>query len=211
MQLAERNKSTKQLMTYLAKKDEVGLAELESSLTIQDGMQAIQLRVIERTQGKKPIIKAITYLLLRLSENFNVGKKFTTSQAVTAASDLLEVFGYESMEDVMLMLKYARQGKIGDGKEFKLDSQTIFHKWVPSYLELKAQERERAHQQQKSSQNNIYDFKWDKEAVKKLKVSRKKYGWRESLEEMDRRMKKKKNQQAIEEARQRIEKLNQEE
>jgi hypothetical protein len=205
-QLAERKQLTKQLMIYLAKKDEIGLAEIESGLTISDGIEAVQLRKLEQITGRKNIIKAISYLLLRLADNFNVGKSFTPTQAATTASDLFEVFSYESLEDVALMFKYARQGKIGK-VNYNLDHQVIFHHWVPEYLELKAQERERVHQRKKSKANSIQDFSWSKDDLKKLNVSKKKWGWREGLEEMDRRMKKKQNAQEIEEARERIEKI----
>jgi hypothetical protein len=33
------------------------------------------------------------------------------------------------------MLKQARQGIIGDGKDYKLDGQNVLTKWFPEYLE----------------------------------------------------------------------------
>ena len=83
--------------------------------------------------------------------------------------DLFEIFGYETIEDVVLMFKYARQGRIGDGKDFKLDSQTVFHKWVPEYLELKSIERENQHNKQKGEYNSLP--KWSSEDVEKFKIS----------------------------------------
>lgn len=116
-------------------------------------MNGTSLNKISKIIDKKNVIKIIAYLTTRLSENFNVGKKFTTEQATIMAFDLFEIFGFETIEDIVLMFKMARQGKIGDGKDFKLDSQTIFHKWVPEYLELKAEQREKEHQDNKKSIN----------------------------------------------------------
>ena len=162
------------LIECLATNDNFELLSIESSLTVATAMDSVSLRSLDKKIGKKNIVKAINYLILRLSENFNVGKKFTDDQAATMAMDLFEVFGYETLEDVVLMFKYARQGKIGDGKDFKLDSQTVFHKWVPAYLELKSEERENQERKKKSELNNVLKFEWKKEDVDKLKVSEEK-------------------------------------
>jgi hypothetical protein len=144
-----------QLMSCLAKNDTSELIVFESDLTVSKAMDGIQLNKLSTQIEKKNVIKAIAYLALRLSENFNVGKKFTPTQASMMALDLFEVFGFETLEDVVLMFKYARQGRIGDGKDFRLDSQTVFHKWIPAYLELKAQERENQHQKVKDDFKGI--------------------------------------------------------
>lgn len=140
------------LMISLANNDSKALVEIESSLDIARAMESTSIRKLDSFVGKKNIVKAISYLILRMSENFNMNGKFNDVQAAILANDLYEIFGYETLEDVVLMFKLARQGKIGDGRDFKLDGQTVLHKWVPSYLELKAIERENQHQRQKDSQ-----------------------------------------------------------
>tara|TARA_R110000822_G_scaffold14427_6_gene50816 strand:+ start:12522 stop:13010 length:489 start_codon:yes stop_codon:yes gene_type:complete len=87
-------------------------------------------------------------------DSFNVGQKINDDQSVTLAIDLLEVFGHENLEDVVLMFKLARQGRIG-GKIFRIDNQVVFSEWVPAYLELKAIERENIWQSRKSKQNDL--------------------------------------------------------
>ena len=121
------------------------LVLFENELTIAIAMEGTSLRKLSNSIDKNNVIKSIAYLTNRLSENFNVGKKFTADQSLVMAYDLFDVFGYETLEDVVLMFKLARQGKIGDGKDFKLDSQTVFHKWIPDYLNLKAEFRENEH------------------------------------------------------------------
>lgn len=161
-----------QLIKCLASNNTSELIHFESDLTITSAMEGVRLNKLSSLIEKKNVIKAITYLTARLAENFNVGKKFTVNQASIMAVDLFEMFGYETLEDVVLMFKYARQGRIGDGKDFKLDSQTVFHKWIPEYLELKAIERENQHNKQKGLNNSLP--KWSPEDAKKFNVSDKK-------------------------------------
>jgi len=138
------------LLSYLVNKSNGSLALFEIDLTIEKALNGTSLLKLSKSIEKINVITAITYLTIRLADNFNVGKKFTTDQSAVMALDLFEVFGYETLEDVVLMFKYARQGKIGDGKDFKLDSQTVFHKWIPDYLNLKAEFRENEHKKIKS-------------------------------------------------------------
>ena len=166
-----KQESTMQLINCLVSNQSTELVLFESDLTLSKAMNGVNLKQLSNQIDKKNVIKAIAYLTARLSVNFNVGKKFTDEQSALMASDLFEVFGYETLEDVVLMFKYARQGRIGDGKDFKLDGQTVFHKWVPEYLELKAVERENQHNKQKGENNSLP--KWSATDVEKFKVSNK--------------------------------------
>lgn len=138
----------------MAANDDLAVTAFESDLTVEKAMDGITLRKISTIAGTANVLKAVVYLILRLSANFNVGKKFTDEQAAVMAGDLLEVFSYETLEDVAMMFKMARQGRLGDGKDYKLDSQTVFHKWVPEYLEKKAEIRENKHIQMKNEMNS---------------------------------------------------------
>lgn len=161
-----------QLIECLASNNTSELIYFESDLTITKAMEGTRLSKLSTLIEKKNVVKAISYLTARLADNFNVGKKFSVEQSSLMALDLFEIFGYETLEDVVLMFKYARQGKIGDGKDFKLDSQTVFHKWVPEYLELKAVERENLHNKQKGEKNSLP--KWSPEDIENFKISDKK-------------------------------------
>lgn len=141
------------MISILLNNNESDLIFFEGELSVSSAMNGTTLNKISKIIDKKNVIKIIAYLTTRLSENFNVGKKFTTEQATIMAFDLFEIFGFETIEDIVLMFKMARQGKIGDGKDFKLDSQTVFHKWIPEYLELKAEQREKEHQDNKKKIN----------------------------------------------------------
>jgi len=140
-------------MNALAKSDETELIIFESDLSIEKAFTGTYLRVLQKTD-KRSTIKTLVYIISRMNDSYNMNLKLNDNQTLQLAVDLLDVFRNESIEDIILMFKYARQGKIG-GKIFKLDSQTIFNSWVPSYLELKAIERERRIAQNKLEQHKI--------------------------------------------------------
>lgn len=157
------------LIKCLMENDSIGLLEIESNLSVSKAMNSTQIYKLSSAIEKRNVIKAIAYLTLRLSDSFNVKQKFTDEQASMLALDLSEVFHYETLEDVVMMYKYARQGKIGSN-EYKLDGQTVMQKWVPEYLELKAIERENQHLKNKGEKNGMTKFEWRKEDLDKFEV-----------------------------------------
>jgi hypothetical protein len=167
--LALSKPSTLELVKILSAEDEFELTLFESKMTVAQAMEGTSLKKLSQVLNTSGLAKTLVFLIQRLSNNFNVGKKFTNEQAVILAMDLIEVFAYETIEDVLLMFKYARIGKIGSGKEYKLDSQTVFHKWVPEYLELKSEERENLHKKEKGLMNAKPT--WSKEDAEKFVVS----------------------------------------
>ena len=132
-----------QLMRCLGLNDEVGLIVFEKNLNIANAIDGIKIRKLEKEVGEVNTITAICYLLNRFNSNFNVGKSLTQQQSAILASDIVEKYPYETIEDIVLMLKQVRQGIIGDGKDFKLDGQNVLAKWMPEYLDKKYIEVER--------------------------------------------------------------------
>ena len=161
------------LIRSLATNDFDCFLEMERNTKVAEAMTGSSLQSLTKSLSRKDVIKSISFLINRFNENFNANGKFNDMQIATVSMDLFDIFQFESLEDVMLMFKYARQGKIGDGKDFKLDSQTIFHKWVPEYLELKANERELSHNKKKGELSGMANFNWDKENLDKFEVSEK--------------------------------------
>lgn len=157
------------LIKCLTENDGLGLLDIESNLSVSKAMNSTQIYKLSRAIERRNVIKAIAYLTLRLSDSFNVKQKFTDEQASMLALDLAEVLHYETLEDVVMMYKYARQGKIGSN-EYKLDGQTVMQKWVPEYLELKAIEKENEHLKNKGEKNGMTFFEWKKEDLDKFKV-----------------------------------------
>jgi hypothetical protein len=145
--------STADLIMLLVKKDQIELAHFERQINIEKAVDGTTLKKLSKTLDSKDLTKMLVFLITRFSENFNVGKKFTEEQAIVMAIDLIDSFGHETIEDIVLMFKMARTGRIGDGKDFKLDSQTVFHKWIPNYLDLKAEFMEKKHHNQNALLN----------------------------------------------------------
>ena len=137
------NQQSMQLMRCLGLNDEVGLIVFEKNLNIANAIDGIKIRKLEKEVGEVNTITAICYLLNRFNSNFNVGKSLTQQQSAILASDIVEKYPYETIEDIVLMLKQVRQGIIGDGKDFKLDGQNVLAKWMPEYLDKKYIEVER--------------------------------------------------------------------
>ena len=159
------------LMQCLASNNEVGLIVFEKKLTITNAIDGTKLKKLEDTVGEINTIIAICYLLNRFNASFNVGKSLTQQQSAMLASDIVEKYPYETIEDVVLMLKQVRQGIIGDGKDYKLDGQNVLAKWFPQYLDNKYLEVERqnrkTYQVDESTSNAVIEF-YVKHRLKKI-------------------------------------------
>ena len=164
-----------QLMQCLASNNEVGLIVFEKNLTVSNAIDGTKLRKLEKEVGEVNTITAICYLLNRFNANFNVGKSLTTQQSATLASDIVEKYPYETIEDIVLMLKQVRQGIIGDGKDFKLDGQNVLAKWMPDYLDRKYAEVERKNQKANEAlaeENNAVEMFYAKRREQKAREER---------------------------------------
>ena len=160
----------------MASNNEVELIVFEKNLSIVKAINGTHLKKLENTIGEINTIVAICYLLNRFNSNFNVGKSLTSEQSAMIASDIVEKYPYETIEDVVLMLKQVRQGIIGDGKDFKLDGQNILAKWFPQYLDNKYAEVERQNKKVKDENlgaSAVEEF-YRREAEKKRKAQKEK-------------------------------------
>lgn len=130
-------------MSSLISKNSFELKTFELDLNMQKAMQGTMLKKLVEND-KKTTLKIVFYLVSRFNDALNLNNKLSDHQTLDIASDLIEFFTYETLEDVVLMFKMIRQGKIG-GKIFRLDTQVIFGEWIPQYLEKKAEFRENNH------------------------------------------------------------------
>jgi len=148
--LSISNQQSIQLMRCLGSDNDVELTVFEKNLKIENAINGTNLKKLEKEIGEINTITAVCYLLTRFNSNFNFGRSLTDAQAALLASDIVEKYPYETIEDVVLMLKQVRQGIIGDGKDYKLDGQNVLTKWFPEYLEKKYIEFERIKKQEQS-------------------------------------------------------------
>lgn len=122
------------------------LVKLEQNLTIERSLSDGKLMIYE---GKKlDLIREI----IRVLEFFLkvTGKEMEDFQVQILAGDLYEKFKNDTLEDVILMFKIARQGDFG--KVYKLDNFEVMD-WANRYLEKKSEERERILRSKKEPKN----------------------------------------------------------
>lgn len=119
-------------MQCLVSADKFEIIKVERSLTIEKCVSAPLL--INQKSIENELIKSIYLIILRFNELVNVGRKMNEDQMIALASDLFERFSGESLEDIMLFFKMARNGEFGD--IYRLDTIVILS-WVQKYLELK--------------------------------------------------------------------------
>jgi len=168
-------------MQCLVSQDQVKLLILEKNMNLQKAIDGTRINKLEKTLGEINMVKVVTYLLMRFSESFNVGKNITNTQAPLIAIDIIEKYPYETIEDLVLLLKQVRQGIIGDGKDYKLDGQNILNKWFPEYLEKKYIEFERIKKQENVISQDEKDLRSN--AVNQIYAKRKEQQIKKDREE----------------------------
>lgn len=121
---------------------------IEMGLSIPQTLSKPTIRTVFK--GHDQIAYSVVNILVnRFMDSFGFSTKLSGAQLETLTVDTLENFAYESLEDIILFFKMARTGKFGSTKK-GVDSNLIYGEWYPAYLELKADERERQHQKEKS-------------------------------------------------------------
>ena len=115
-----------------------------------------------RAEGvsKEAIKKEIQMSILKCSESLGVA--MTPDQVTTLSEDILEVYKYESVEDITLCLKRARQGYYMDVNNYGKINMPVFKQWMAIHLDMKYQAKEKQLQSMKADQENNEPF--DKEA-----------------------------------------------
>ncbi|KQT17405.1 hypothetical protein ASG31_08315 [Chryseobacterium sp. Leaf404] len=149
---------------------------MERSLTIAKCVSAPLL--INQKAGENELIKSIFLIIRRFNDLVNVSRKLNEDQMIALAADFYERFSGESLEDVMLFFKMARNGDFGD--IYRLDSIVILA-WVPQYLEKKIE----AFHDSRISEENAR-IRAENDAVQNHEYSEKSV---EMLEELSRRLK----------------------
>ena len=136
------------LTNLLATKNFLDVAEIEGALTpaksIEMGVQINKLAGANR--------KATYKMIMRLVENtamfYNVNGQTTEAQLVMIAQSIIEKYGYDNIEDVIIALKNGRSGMYG--KLYgRFDGEVVLD-WIAQYMESKAEAREKLHHQRKT-------------------------------------------------------------
>ena len=103
--------------------------------------------------GHNETMKLIVRLIQNTASFFNVNKSLTDSQLVQIAQVIIERFGHDNIQDIVLALKDARMG-FCEKVYGRIDGETIIN-WIVAYMEKKAEELEKMHKSQKVTLNEI--------------------------------------------------------
>lgn len=128
-----------------------GFSVVESDTNFKVCLNERNLGSVFKGEHKKIAFATIEFLVLRFVDSFGFATQVSESRIETLITDFYDNFKSESLSDIVLFLKMARNGYFGTTHR-GLDSNLIFGDWFPKYLEQKAQERERVYQIQKSKE-----------------------------------------------------------
>lgn len=129
------------------------VTSLERRLTIDDAIKARSIQAISREIGEMNVIKAITGALMLTGEYFNTSTPLSESQAIQTASLLLDQYGTESLEDILLCLRNAKTGQYGTVYN-RFDGLVVFE-WFARYLDQKYERLEQIKHNQQMEQSQI--------------------------------------------------------
>lgn len=132
----------------------------ELGLKIEDTFSKATTRSVFKNELAQVGFSVVNVLVIRFMNSFGFSTKLTDDQLESLTVDTLDNFGYESLEDIILFFKMARTGKFGETNR-GVDSNLIFGKWFPMYLDKKAELRERKHNdfKQESKNHNTISMK----------------------------------------------------
>lgn len=132
----------------------IEISLLENNLSLSKCLSIPSIYELKKQSSPKTILLAIQQIILNTAKTFKYSENMDYSQSAILASDLLDYFKHESMEDIALMFKMARQGELGSGKG-RLDHDVVFNIFVPAYLNKKAEARERQAALDKKKYNSV--------------------------------------------------------
>lgn len=131
--------------------NEVGFREIEQSISIQQTLTSPLLKKITNDiHSLRQTGRLISAIIERYAMQLNTHKEVDSRQFTVMALDLIELFANETLEDIILLFKYARNGKYGYRARFDI---SVVMEWVPQYLEYKAIAREEMIQKQKAERD----------------------------------------------------------
>jgi len=133
-------------------KDSSGISVLEMSLSMKETIESPNILSVFKGENATYAYGVARILVGRFMDSFGFSTKLSDSQIDTITVDSLENFRYETMEDLIIFFKMARQGKLGSINR-GVDSNLIFSTLFPVYLDKKAELREQFYQKEKIKQN----------------------------------------------------------
>lgn len=149
--------SQKQLKTLDLSKNIISgtasLAFIEMGVSIKNTFDSSSLRSTFKGENGQIGFSVVKILVDRFINSFGFATKMTDIQIEVLTVDTLEKFSFETLEDIILFFKMARNGDFGSTMR-GVDSNLIFGEWFPKYLEIKSIEREKIVAKEQFELNN---------------------------------------------------------
>lgn len=120
----------------------------EKRVSLSKNLDAIHISELQKGISYKEILRTVRDILLYSARTFKYSEKMGLDIATTLAGDLIEAFKNDGIQDIILMLKMARQGQLGNTGG-RLDADTLSKLLIPNYLLKKAEALERRYYNQK--------------------------------------------------------------
>ncbi len=159
---------------------DIQLTEISSELTIQSSVNSITLQNAAKELSPKSVKIALTKVVRWGLQFFHVSQPMTDNQIIAFVSDYFERYYTDTIDDLILMFKSARQGKYG--KTFKMIDQTILFEWYIRFLNEKFDVKEDLIKTEIEEKSVIFTDV-DAEIKKRLKKLREHIIYKESSEE----------------------------
>lgn len=141
MQILNRQETLLQAEELL--KGSLNLSFLETRLKIGNTFEQPLMRSVFKTDSEALVCFGVVSLIVnRFLESFGFSTKPTQTIIDTMVVDAIEKFDYETLDDLIIFFKMCRSGDFGSTGR-GLDSNLVFGEWLPKYLEIKADKRER--------------------------------------------------------------------
>lgn len=134
--------------------DPFAIARIESELSIRQSIEnGIQLQKMGEVFGHEDTLKLIVRLIRNTANFFNVTNNLSAGQFVQIAQVIIERFGHDNIQDIVLALKDARMG-FCEKVYGRIDGEIIIN-WIVAYMGKKSEELEKMHKSQKVTLNEI--------------------------------------------------------
>ena len=166
--IIQRQQETLNLAKSIISKT-INLGSFELGLTIDKTIDKPVIRTLFKNENSQIGFTLVGILVTRFIDSFGFSTKLSETQLEIITYDTLEKFSYESLEDIVLFFKLARNGSFGTTKR-GVDSNLIFGEWFPMYMELKAQAREQKYiSDKKKESENLLSIEEVKKSYEKIK------------------------------------------
>lgn len=153
----------------------ISVSVVEMGLSIEKTLDKPVIRGLFKNENGQIGFAVVKVLVNRFIDSFGFSTKLSETQLEIITVDTLEKFSYDSLEDIILFFKLARSGTFGTTKR-GVDSNLIFGEWFPSYMDMKAEAREREYIKEKKSITeatvSIDDVKKSYEKIQKVNTFR---------------------------------------